>query len=107
MLVKVVSIHAPLRGATRYDTMRLFNIDVSIHAPLRGATMLDRDHRFIIFRFNPRTSTRCDLNAKTRRSTAAMFQSTHLYEVRLRYMEDDDIMDMVSIHAPLRGATGK
>ena len=34
-----ISIHAPVKGATRYDYYAMFNFfDISIHAPVKGAT---------------------------------------------------------------------
>ena len=36
---RAVSIHAPLRGATKATFKDLWFADVSIHAPLRGATL--------------------------------------------------------------------
>ena len=78
----VVSIHAPLRGATSPAMRAINGVDVSIHAPLRGATFV-------------RDVGVPDL----------VFQSTHPCGVRhgtiLHYCPDC----LVSIHAPLRGAT--
>ncbi len=39
-VAKVVSIHAPARGATYYFVQQFAIADVSIHAPARGATAL-------------------------------------------------------------------
>ena len=36
----LVSIHAPLKGATANATERSDDFEVSIHAPLKGATAL-------------------------------------------------------------------
>ena len=101
-----VSIHAPLRGATRAKARNKqgslafqsthpcgvrhpwskehFNLtEVSIHAPLRGATSITPRQYYQKWGFNPRTPAGCDLidTEKTR----AFWR--------------------VSIHAPLRGAT--
>ncbi len=35
----VVSIHAPVRGATGFKNIKGDNFKVSIHAPVRGATV--------------------------------------------------------------------
>ena len=59
-LVGVVSIHAPVKGATidvtKYDKMR----QVSIHAPVKGATIAFRDSKGAFNGFNPRTREGCD-----------------------------------------------
>ena len=34
----MISIHAPARGATDFETDMPFEIGISIHAPARGAT---------------------------------------------------------------------
>ena len=102
-----VSIHAPARGATKWQ-MRLSKVlyqfqsthphgvrrlcgvrytnarDVSIHAPARGATI-----------------TFC-LSAIT-----CLFQSTHPHGVRRADLQALKAGDPVSIHAPARGATKK
>ena len=36
----IVSIHAPMQGATSDSYQRVLNHFVSIHAPMQGATML-------------------------------------------------------------------
>ena len=99
-----VSIHAPTRGATACVDYFLLNVIVSIHAPTRGATVCQKKHwtncrRFQsthphgvrpprkggmlpIICFNPRTHTGCD-----------------------SYLVKCDIVVVVSIHAPTRGAT--
>ena len=38
----IISIHAPVKGATMYIKLFLSNIHISIHAPVKGATFLDR-----------------------------------------------------------------
>ena len=77
----VVSIHAPVRGATSSSSSRAI-FDVSIHAPVRGATTssapLVRDRCF-----NPR--------ARTGRDATMSLERAHRCSV--------------SIHAPVRGAT--
>ena len=41
MGIIIVSIHAPVRGATGYTILLLLGCNVSIHAPVRGATKAD------------------------------------------------------------------
>ncbi len=36
----IISIHAPTRGATRYQAHQYQNMIISIHAPTRGATAI-------------------------------------------------------------------
>ena len=52
--------------------------------------------------FNPRTCTRCDV-IKEPANPNDLFQSTHLYEMRL-YIDKKEVTK-VSIHAPVRDAT--
>src|SRR5690606_16351178 len=77
-----VSIHAPLRGATRNHLDRHPQVDVSIHAPLRGATQGGDPVRPV-----PAVS----IHAPLRGATALAGVVAHI--------------GLVSIHAPLRGAT--
>ena len=79
-----ISIHAPLRGATSVRAVVAFGRDISIHAPLRGATASFYKPCPHIDNFNPRPSARGDEALK------AMQQ----------------VID-ISIHAPLRGATSQ
>ena len=77
-----VSIHAPLRGATRYHTGAVVvHCQVSIHAPLRGATV-ECDH---CGRLTP-VSIHAPLRGATERKLPVMrsrlFQSTHPCGVR-------------------------
>ncbi len=76
-----VSIHAPARGATKFQTGMFYASVVSIHAPTRGATKRQGNHRnahgfqsthphgvrhpehvspSLGVCFNPRTHTGCD-----------------------------------------------
>ena len=77
----LVSIHAPVWGATLDYDFTPVPVLVSIHAPVWGAT------------FNQNVA---NINA--------MFQSTHPCGVR-RYSRADRQSDYVSIHAPVWGAT--
>ena len=78
---------------------------ISIHAPTRGATKWDgykdekRDY------FNPRSYKRSDLRNLMLNVISDKFQSTLLQEERQEYEGfNDDEVD-ISIHAPTRGAT--
>ena len=34
----IISIHAPVKGATAEQAVTMKNVDISIHAPVKGAT---------------------------------------------------------------------
>ena len=78
-----VSIHAPVRGATASCLVCSTDKNVSIHAPVRGATVLDNANNVL----------------------ASRFQSTHPYGVRRTMPTSSSRRHRVSIHAPVRGAT--
>ena len=79
----MISIHAPIQGATYVFEISAGRFYISIHAPIQGATL------------KPKLTQHC-----TRR-----FQFTRLYKARpeenalLNYGSD------ISIHAPIQGAT--
>ena len=77
-----ISIHAPLRGATKILSLSSPSNQISIHAPLRGAT-------------SPVVDT----------TAAVTFQSTLPCGERPFLSRKSDIIFRISIHAPLRGAT--
>ncbi len=79
----IVSIHAPLRGATDIRSDQKIRRGVSIHAPLRGATRLPGVARAgFSQRFNPRTPAGCDLISLEIEVNECLFQSTHPCGVR-------------------------
>ena len=78
---------------------------VSIHAPLRGATSAQFGTWSRIRSFNPRTPAGCDLESLCTLLSNMKFQSTHPCGVRLCGREVHRGHREVSIHAPLRGAT--
>ena len=104
IVVLLVSIHAPARGATAQPFNARPRRGVSIHAPARGATRTGwrprlnglfqsthphgvRLHAFLNWQllrgFNPRTRTGCDFAANEGDFSVAVFQSTHPHGVRL------------------------
>ena len=121
----IVSIHAPIQGATfAYATLILSGI-VSIHAPIQGATRTARSsyrrkwfqstHPYRVRQeqpevptdengFNPRTHTGCDqqeeqVQAQIKVSIHAPIQGATLHlSVVAHHL-------CVSIHAPIQGAT--
>ena len=100
---------------------------VSIHAPARGATDDERDAPLALAGFNPRARTRRDRMSLPVMTARSLFQSTRPHEARplqpraarapaecfnprARTRRDHDAArdraaDLVSIHAPARGAT--
>ena len=84
ILVFLVSIHAPARGATDASIRAIHSVIVSIHAPARGATFVRPSYDCHRYGFNPRARTGRDM------SRSMLVDARHC---------------MVSIHAPARGAT--
>ena len=81
--INVVSIHAPLWGATRLSRKCQSKLSVSIHAPLWGATSTIVLKCQEVLGFNPRTPVGCDLDTLFSISPfGRMFQSTHPCGVR-------------------------
>ena len=57
---KIISIHAPVKGATRFGIAQARDDKISIHAPVKGATRY-RNRQYCQSRdFNPRTREGCD-----------------------------------------------
>ena len=56
----LVSIHAPLKGATKQSLKPVIIHVVSIHAPLKGATVTEILGLLAIMGFNSRTPEGCD-----------------------------------------------
>ena len=81
--MRLVSIHAPVKGATKGFFSTQERGKVSIHAPVKGATIRYRVATASCVGFNPRTREGCDLIR-----ASFFFASTR-----------------VSIHAPVKGAT--
>ena len=55
-----ISIHAPVKGATRRVADLLLQVHISIHAPVKGATGQQLFQPFWQGNFNPRTREGCD-----------------------------------------------
>ena len=100
----IVSIHAPVKDATRDTNEFLRNIAVSIHAPVKDATAGNVAEWTSTMCFNPRTRKGCDwelvlqvmprqcFNPRTRKGC----------DWKFRQMAWSNI---VSIHAPVKDAT--
>ena len=121
-----ISIHAPTRGATFVVRHFAFVIAISIHAPTRGATAFHQVLSSIPDNFNPRSHERSDINDLVNSIHTLIFQSTLPREERHvdpvitttichfnpRSHERSDRQgaiegkgNIISIHAPTRGAT--
>ena len=101
----MVSIHAPVRGATPLGAAPVARVRVSIHAPVRGATLADRLGGGRADRFNPRARAGRDLQGAGA-GRADIGVSIHA-PVRGATSAPQPILLIfkVSIHAPVRGAT--
>ena len=73
-----VSIHAPVKGATRGRRVTENISDVSIHAPVKGATTKHDPKIRLPMRFNPRACEGRDLEAEKAGYLSIVFQSTRL-----------------------------
>ena len=79
----IISIHAPVKGATFTPMEAVKMRQISIHAPVKGATRSRSKHILSINHFNPRSREGSDYGGiKT------------------------DAGKNISIHAPVKGATG-
>ena len=72
----MVSIHAPVKGATPRRRLLLGRLDVSIHAPVKGATGRRATTRRASQRFNPRARKGRDTALPADEPRYAVFQST-------------------------------
>ena len=57
---KLISIHAPMKGATPTSVTDFPMIRISIHAPMKGATHVMDSPARVVPDFNPRTHEGCD-----------------------------------------------
>ena len=99
-----ISIHAPPRGATMRLQRGWGDDNISIHAPPRGATESDIARLMqSIFQFTPLREGRPQ--SATRWHRRILFQFTPLREGRRAQMDGHAGNQVISIHAPPRGAT--
>ncbi len=100
-----ISIHAPARGATMSFDEFIDNVAISIHAPARGATRRKCIAMVAGANFNPRTREGCDERNEHVGIIDKLFQSTHPRGVRPESRISKYLSQIISIHAPARGAT--
>ena len=100
----LVSIHAPAKGATIFLRLVYYQKVVSIHAPAKGATkMKSRKWKTLLFQSTlPRRERR---RASGSRAADLLFQSTLPRRERRMSLETSSQRQLVSIHAPAKGAT--
>ena len=55
LLGQIISIHAPVKGATRPPVAHPTWPEISIHAPVKGATFGVGVHAHVLADFNPRS----------------------------------------------------
>ncbi len=72
----LVSIHAPVKGATGNKLTQIPHVSVSIHAPVKGATPYGRHQLNRCHRFNPRSREGSDMSIPSRIADHITFQST-------------------------------
>ncbi len=103
--IQRISIHAPVKGATKTRSLIKARLNISIHAPVKGAT---HGKCFVIQKttyFNPRTREGCDANAE-RRLTIIEEISIHAPVKGATFIDyNSKPNEIISIHAPVKGAT--
>ena len=60
-LYEHISIHAPVKGATRAFALSSVSCDISIHAPVKGATVVPKEDDNANPYFNPRSREGSDV----------------------------------------------
>ena len=101
----LISIHAPVKGATRCVGSALSGHSISIHAPVKGATAAHRWSTSGTRDFNPRSREGSDCSLRAYPARAQKFQSTLPRRERLTRTVEKGDEEVISIHAPAKGAT--
>ena len=105
LLMKMISIHAPTRGATRRGGQLRYIVYISIHAPTRGATGKNENMSAIIVDFNPRSHERSDCTVGLLGVALCVYFNPRSHE-RSDWKTCRKLRtSWISIHAPTRGAT--
>ena len=105
VLNKIISIHAPARGATLPFKRLVKDRVISIHAPARGATLWGF-LKLVLSSFQstpPRGGRQDD---RMSGNPNQIFQSTPPRGGRPQHVAGRCNIQNISIHAPARGATG-
>ena len=104
-MYKIISIHAPTKGAAAAGYKILFHVhDILIHAPTKGAANHLRIAQTRQKYFNPRTHEGC---GEQRRQSKLRFTDISIHAptkgaAKIRLIKHDFIN--ISIHAPTKGA---
>ena len=101
-----VSIHAPVQGATLTIKGLCPELPVSIHAPVQGATG-GKKRRLSLRSFQSTPPYKGRQGTSISIAVINRFQSTPPYKGRLHRHLIDGGFCVVSIHAPVQGATRK
>ena len=102
--VRNISIYAPTRGATPIrDDLRQVQA-ISIHAPTRGATQASGAICYESLYFNPRSYKRSDY-AHGLQMPLILYFNPRSYKRSDCARKSDQVLSVISIHAPTRGAT--
>ena len=102
--LRVISIHAPAKGATSFCSLTVFNVCISIHAPAKGATCRKNKNNYRNYYFNPRSREGSDDDAPE--DTPEVEISIHApAKGATLYIPMDVGAINISIHAPAKGAT--
>ena len=99
-----ISIHAPTRGATGSAGGADTSGAISIHAPTRGATGTRSTKTVYLFNFNPRSHEGSDTDTHCPRITTENF-NPRSHEGSDKLYHNSHNKAVISIHAPMRGAT--
>ena len=125
----MISIHAPVKGATFWWWIQQCVKFISIHAPVKGATSCDfgrwQNSKYFNPRsregsdclrihnvkchsyFNPRSREGSDYPCRWHGTSTSKFQSTLPWRERPGLFDDVEEELFISIHAPVKGATIK
>ena len=122
-----ISIHAPAKGAT-FQLLANKRLTTNFNPRTReGCDNHDRRTKWQKLNFNPRTREGCDFSEETKHdnstnfnprtregcdmqtnavpAVASLFQSTHPRRVRHALAIGVNVQEVISIHAPAKGAT--
>ena len=99
-----ISIHAPAKGATSLKRLAKAAKFISIHAPAKGATSYTHNQGHCLAYFNPRTREGCDDRI------SKWCYNDYNFNPRTREGCDEvkgfvSTVELISIHAPAKGAT--
>ena len=100
-----ISIHAPVRGATNCIDFHLLHPTISIHAPVRGATFFFLRKTTFRDYFNSRSRAGSDCRINHFIHSQINFNSRSRAGSDSPYKVTEILDKIISIHAPVRGAT--